>query len=35
MLAENTKEEAIRRELKVLFKDTTLADTIADLSDED
>ncbi len=35
MLAENTKEEAIRRELKVLFKDTTLADTIADLSDEE
>jgi DNA-directed RNA polymerase subunit beta len=35
MLAENTKEEAIRRELKALFKDTTLADTIADLSDEE
>jgi len=35
MLAENTKEEAIRRELKSLFRDTTLADTIADLSDEE
>jgi DNA-directed RNA polymerase subunit beta len=35
MLSENTKEEAIRRELKALFKDTTLADTIADLSDEE
>jgi DNA-directed RNA polymerase subunit beta len=35
MLAENTKEEAIRRELKALFKDTTLADTIADLSDQE
>jgi DNA-directed RNA polymerase subunit beta len=35
MLAENTKEEAIRRELKALFKDTVLADTIADLSDEE
>jgi DNA-directed RNA polymerase subunit beta len=35
MLAENTKEEAIRRELKALFKDTILADTIADLSDEE
>src|SRR5260370_29987594 len=35
MLAENTKEEAIRRELKALFKDTTLAGTIADMSDEE
>ncbi|HEV3206872.1 MAG TPA: DNA-directed RNA polymerase subunit beta, partial [Terriglobales bacterium] len=35
LLAENTKEEAIRRELKALFKDTTLADTIAEMSDED
>jgi DNA-directed RNA polymerase subunit beta len=35
MLAENSKEEAIRRELKALFKDTTLADTIGDLSDEE
>jgi DNA-directed RNA polymerase subunit beta len=35
MLAENSKEEAIRRELKALFKDTVLADTIANLSDEE
>ncbi len=35
MLAENTKEEAIRRELKALFKDTTLAGTIADMSDDE
>jgi DNA-directed RNA polymerase subunit beta len=35
MLAENTREDAIRRELKALFKDTTLAGTIADLSDEE
>src|SRR6202043_938977 len=35
MLAENTREDAIRRELKTLFKDTVLADTIADLSDEE
>src|ERR1700716_1106381 len=35
MLAENTKEEAIRRELKALFKDTTLADPIAALSDDE
>jgi DNA-directed RNA polymerase subunit beta len=35
LLAENTKEEAIRRELRALFKDTTLADTIAELSDEE
>jgi DNA-directed RNA polymerase subunit beta len=35
MLAENTREDAIRRELKALFKDTVLADTIADLSDEE
>jgi DNA-directed RNA polymerase subunit beta len=34
LLAENSKEEAIRRELKSVFKDTVLADTIADLSDE-
>ena len=30
LLAENTKEEAMRRELKALFKDTTLAQQIAD-----
>jgi DNA-directed RNA polymerase subunit beta len=35
MLAENTKEAEIRRELKSLFKDTVLADTVADLSDEE
>ena len=35
MLAENTREDAIRRELKALFKDTVLADTISDLSDEE
>jgi DNA-directed RNA polymerase subunit beta len=35
MLAENTREDAIRRELKALFKDTVLADTIGDLSDEE
>jgi DNA-directed RNA polymerase subunit beta len=35
MMAENTKEEAIRRELKALFKDTTLSETIADLSDDE
>jgi DNA-directed RNA polymerase subunit beta len=35
MLAENTREEAIRRELKTLFKDTVLADTIGDMSDEE
>jgi DNA-directed RNA polymerase subunit beta len=35
MLAENTREDAIRRELKALFKDTVLADTITDLSDDE
>ena len=35
LLAENTREEAIRRELKALFKDSALADTIAELSDEE
>jgi len=35
LLKENTKEEAIRRELKALFKDTVLADSIADLNDEE
>jgi DNA-directed RNA polymerase subunit beta len=35
MLAENTKEEAVRRELKALFKDTVLAETVADLSDDE
>src|SRR5689334_6707828 len=32
---DGAKEDAIRRELKALFKDTVLADTIADLSDEE
>ena len=35
VLAENSKEEAIRRELKGLFKDTVLANTVADLSDDE
>jgi len=35
LLAENTREDAIRRELKALFKDTSLADSIAELSDEE
>src|SRR5262249_7356369 len=35
LLKENSKEEAIRPELKALFKDTTLADTIAELDDEE
>src|SRR4030081_1365829 len=35
MLSENTREDAIRRELKALFKDTVLADTISDLTDEE
>src|SRR5256884_4121375 len=35
LLAENTKEDAIRRELKALFKDPTLADTIAELDDDE
>src|ERR1700747_3267419 len=35
LLKENTREDAIRRELKTLFKGTTLADTVANLSDEE
>jgi len=35
ILAENNREEAIRRELKALFKDTTLAEMISELSDEE
>jgi DNA-directed RNA polymerase subunit beta len=35
LLAENSKEEVVRRELKALFKDSALADTIAELSDEE
>jgi DNA-directed RNA polymerase subunit beta len=34
ILKANSREEAIRRELKALFKDTTLAESIADMSDE-
>jgi DNA-directed RNA polymerase subunit beta len=35
LLKENTRTEAIRRELKVLFKDSQLADIIADMSDDE
>src|SRR5499427_4883227 len=35
LLKENTRTEAIRRELKTLFKDSQLADTIAEMSDEE
>jgi DNA-directed RNA polymerase subunit beta len=35
ILAENTRAEAIRRELKALFKDTALAETVANFSDEE
>src|SRR5690242_5201190 len=35
LLAENTRADAIRRELKALFKDTALADTVAEFSDEE
>jgi DNA-directed RNA polymerase subunit beta len=35
ILAENTRAEAIRRELKALFKDTALADTVAEFTDEE
>jgi DNA-directed RNA polymerase subunit beta len=35
LLKENTRTEAIRRELKSLFKDSQLADIIADMSDEE
>ena len=35
LLAENSKAEIVRRELKALFKDTVLADTIADLPDDE
>jgi DNA-directed RNA polymerase subunit beta len=34
LLKENTKVEAVRRELKALFKDTELAETIAGLDDD-
>jgi DNA-directed RNA polymerase subunit beta len=35
LLQENTREEAVRRELKTLFKDTPLSETIADLPDDE
>jgi len=35
MLKLNTRAEAIRRDLKALFKDTVLADTISDLSEDE
>ncbi len=35
LLKHNTRAEAIRRELKALFKDTVLAETIADMSEEE
>src|SRR6266481_853417 len=35
LLKQNTRTEAIRRDLKTLFKDTVLADTIGDLSEDE
>jgi DNA-directed RNA polymerase subunit beta len=35
MLAANSREEALRRELKALFKDTLLADMVADLDEDE
>jgi DNA-directed RNA polymerase subunit beta len=35
LLKQNTRTEAIRRDLKALFKDTVLAETIADMSEDD
>jgi len=35
LLKENTRTEAIRRELKALFKDSQLADIISEMSDEE
>src|SRR3954451_8921606 len=35
LLQQNSKAETLRRELKTLFKDSALADTIAQLSDEE
>ncbi|MCI0356626.1 MAG: DNA-directed RNA polymerase subunit beta, partial [Acidobacteria bacterium] len=34
LLARNTREEALRRELKAIFKETTFADSIAELDDD-
>ncbi len=35
LLKQNTRAEAVRRDLKALFKDTVLADTIADMSEDE
>ena len=35
LLKQNTRNDAIRRDLKTLFKDTVLADTIADMSEDE
>jgi DNA-directed RNA polymerase subunit beta len=35
LLKQNTRTEAIRRDLKALFKDTVLSDTIADMSEDE
>ncbi len=35
LLQQNTRSEAIRRDLKALFKDTVIADTIADMSEDE
>ena len=35
LLKQNTRNDAIRRDLKALFKDTVLADTIADMSEDE
>jgi DNA-directed RNA polymerase subunit beta len=35
LLKQNTRSEAIRRDLKALFKDTVIADTIADMSEDE
>jgi DNA-directed RNA polymerase subunit beta len=35
LLKQNSRSEAIRRDLKALFKDTVLADTIADMSEDE
>jgi DNA-directed RNA polymerase subunit beta len=35
LLKQNTRSEAIRRDLKALFKDTVLADTISEMSEDE
>jgi len=35
LLKQNTRSDAIRRDLKALFKDTVLAETIADMSEDE